>query len=146
MFGQSGHGLFGRARVGRARQQLELMHGAGALAVRGAEAVGAGVAAADDDDVLVLRRDEPIVGDVVALAAAVLQRQILHREVNARELAAGHRQIARARGAAGEHDRIELGAKLVDRHVDADVAAGAEDDAFLAQELRAVDRAGASPA
>ena len=56
MFGQSGHGLLVGARVGRPRQQLELVHRARALAVRRAEAVGAGVAAADDDDVLVLGR------------------------------------------------------------------------------------------
>ena len=52
----------GRPRVGvrplvrRPRQDLELGDGRGALAVRGAEAVGAGVAAADDDDVLAVRR------------------------------------------------------------------------------------------
>ena len=45
-----------RARVGRPRQQLELMDAARALPMRGAEAVGAGVAAADDDHVLARRR------------------------------------------------------------------------------------------
>ena len=56
--------VVGRARVGRPRQQLELTHGERALPVRGAEAVGAGVAAADDDDVLVLRGDEAVVRDM----------------------------------------------------------------------------------
>ena len=55
MFGQSGHGLPAARVVGRPRQQLELVHARRALAVRRAEAVGAGVAAADDDDVLALR-------------------------------------------------------------------------------------------
>ena len=38
----------------------------------------------------------------IAFAAAVLQRQVLHREVDALELAARHRQIARLAGAAGQ--------------------------------------------
>ena len=41
--------------VGRPRHDLELVDRRRALAVRGAEAVGAGVAAADDDDVLARR-------------------------------------------------------------------------------------------
>ena len=45
-----------------------------ALAMRRAEAVGAGVAAADDDHVLVLRGDESRRRHLVAFAAAVLQR------------------------------------------------------------------------
>ena len=58
MFGQSGHGLLAARVVRRLRQQLELMDARRALAVRGAEAVGAGVAAADDDHVLALGADE----------------------------------------------------------------------------------------
>ena len=42
--------------LGRHRHDLELRDRLGALAERGADAVGAGVAAADDDDVLVLGR------------------------------------------------------------------------------------------
>ena len=45
-----------RARVGRPRQDLELVDRRRALAVRGAEAVGAGVAAADDHHVLARAR------------------------------------------------------------------------------------------
>ena len=55
--------------------------------------------------------------------------------MNALQIAARHRQVTRARGAAGQHERIELGAKLVHRHVDADVTAGAKGDAFFAQDL-----------
>ena len=90
------------------------MHAGRALAVGGAEAVGAGVAAADDDDVLARGGDELLVGDLVALAATVLQRQVLHREMDARQLAARHRQVARQRRAASEDDRVESGAELVD--------------------------------
>src|SRR5438128_874215 len=50
------------ADQGRLRQDLELQETAAAVAHRGADAVGAGVAAADHDHVLVLR------GDVLALA------------------------------------------------------------------------------
>ena len=55
MFGQSGHGLSAARSPGGVGQQLELGHRRGALPMRGAEAVGAGVAAADDDHVLALR-------------------------------------------------------------------------------------------
>src|SRR5262249_56682161 len=46
-------GVRGGARVGRARNDLELVHALAALAMHGAQAVGAGVAAADDDHMLV---------------------------------------------------------------------------------------------
>ena len=69
------------------------------LAVRRADAVGAGVAAADHDDVLARRQD--LVRHRVAGDDLVLLRQELHREVDAGELAAGHRQVARLLGAAG---------------------------------------------
>ena len=57
-------------------------------------------------------------------AAAVLLREVVDGEVDARELAAGHRQIARRRRAAAEHDGVEVAAQGVDRHVHADVDAG----------------------
>ena len=79
---------------GGSRQQLELVHRRRALAVRRAEAVGAGVAAAEDDDALARRRGS---GPATRVARddLVLLRQEVHREVDALELAAGHRQVAR---------------------------------------------------
>ncbi len=56
MFGQVGHGVSCGRVVGRPRQQLVLEHLGRALADRGAEAVRAGVAAAEDDDTLARRR------------------------------------------------------------------------------------------
>ena len=57
MFGHCGHGIARRPRSSGGRgQDLELVDRARALAMRGAEAVGAGVAAADDDHALALRR------------------------------------------------------------------------------------------
>ena len=56
--------IVGRARVGRPRQDLELHQALAAVPQRRADAVGAGVAAADDDDVLALGRDVLAVGEV----------------------------------------------------------------------------------
>ena len=105
--------------------------------MHGTEAVGAGVAAADDHDVLAARGDEPVVGDRVALAALVLERQVLHREVDAPERAPRDREIPRPAGAAGEDDRVEVSPDLRDRHVGADVGARPEEDALLLQDLKA---------
>ena len=77
--------------------------------------------------------------DLVTFAAAVLQRQVLHREVDALQLAARHRQIARLPGAAREQHGVVVGAQPLHRHVDADVDAGAEDHAFGLHHRRAGD-------
>ena len=55
MFDHCGQGLSGARLVGRAGDDLELVDALAALAVDGAQAVGAGVAAADDDHALALR-------------------------------------------------------------------------------------------
>src|SRR5439155_850126 len=73
----------------RLGQQLELVHGRRALAVRGAEAVRPRVAAAQDDDLLA--GGEDLVRHGVAGDDFVLERQELHREVDALELPPGHR-------------------------------------------------------
>src|SRR4029077_20803847 len=57
--------------LGRPGQDLELGDGARALTMGGAEAVGPGVAAPDDDHVLVLGRDEIALRHRVALGAVV---------------------------------------------------------------------------
>ena len=106
----------------------------GALAMRRAQAIGAGVAAADDDHMLVLRSDRAATDDPILFATAVLRGQVLHREVDALELAAGHGQIARGRGPAGQHDRVEIATELIDRHLDADVRPGPERHPFLAHQ------------
>jgi hypothetical protein len=88
----------------------------GPLAVGGAEAVGTGVAAADDDDPLAGGRDRGV--DQVALLHPVGARQVLHRLVDAGKLAPG---IGRSRrgGAAGEHDRVGGATQFVRIQVDA---------------------------
>jgi hypothetical protein len=112
------------------------VHRHGVLAVHGAETVGAGVAAADDDDVLAGRRDgRGCVGWVSDPAVAPVQ--VVHREVHAVELAAGHRQVARHARADRQHDRVERPAQLVDGDVAADVDAAAQLDALGEQLLHA---------
>ena len=137
MCGHCGQGFPGCARVGRARQQLELMHGARALSMDGAQAVGARVAAADDHHALAGGRDRLIRRDVVALAAPVLLGQKLHGQVNASELPPGHVQIARGRRSTGEHDRIEFPLQRADRQIGADLDAGTEHDPFLFEDRQA---------
>src|SRR5207247_1110720 len=104
----------------------ELQDTACALPVDGPQAVGAGVAAANDDDVLVRGRDELIVGDLISLTAAILCCQVFHGEMDALQLTAWNGQIARNGGPAGENDGVELAAQLLDRHVHPDVAARAK--------------------
>ena len=61
-------------------------------------------------------------------AGAVVE--IVHREVDAVELAARHRQVAGNARAGRDHDRVVGGAKLVGADVDPDVDAVAELDAL----------------
>ncbi len=109
----------GGAGLGRPRQDLELVHRCGALAVRCAQAVGAGVAAADDDDVLALGGDRRHVE--VALLHPVAPGQEFHRLVDAGVLAARDREVTPRGGAAHEHDGVELLSQLRDGDIDTDV-------------------------
>ncbi len=96
-----------------------------------AEAVGARVAAAQDDHVLVsggdldlgLRR-EP--GD-----PPVLLHEVVHRRVDAAELAARHVEVAALQGADGEYDGVELALELPGSRVLADVGVRPELDPLL---------------
>src|SRR5688572_8237218 len=98
--------------------------------MRGAEAVRARVTAADDDDVLAVRGDELAVRDLITLAAPVLQGEVIHRVVDASEVAPRYRQIARLTRAAGEQHRIVVVTQTTRGHVHADVDAGTEHHAF----------------
>ncbi|MEY9677574.1 hypothetical protein ABIE93_007508 [Bradyrhizobium elkanii] len=79
----------------------------------GTNAVRAGIAAADHDDMLAAGED--VGGAVQRLAgdAAVLLRQEVHREVDAGKLAAGDRQVARGFRAAGQRHRVILLGELL---------------------------------
>ncbi|GAA3068218.1 hypothetical protein GCM10020000_60740 [Streptomyces olivoverticillatus] len=90
----------------------------------GAHTVGAGVAAADDDDVLALGGDR---GDrQVALLHLVGHGQVLHGEVDALELTAGHRQVAGGGGAGGDDDGVVALAQLGRVDIAADLHLGTE--------------------
>src|SRR5262249_3417792 len=121
-----------RALIGRARQDLQLMDGSRPLAVDGAEAVGARIAAAEDHHVLVARRDEVPVRNEVALAAPVLRWEVLHREVDPGELAPPNREIARVACAACQDEGVVLLAQLFRVQVEANVGAGYEPDTLCA--------------
>src|SRR5690606_27180863 len=107
-----------------------LRHRESALPVRGADAVGAGVAAADDDDVPAAGEDGPDIVEWLVADAAVLLGQEIHGEMDAVELAAGDGQVARAFGAAGEGHGVVVGGKGVDGDVAADMHAIVEGDAL----------------
>ena len=104
MLDHCGQGLDGCPAVGRSRHDLELMDALAPLAVDGAEAIGAGVAAADDDDVLVVGRDELGVVDRVAGDPAILAGQEIHGEMDARR-ARGPRSAGRAAGSRRRRGR-----------------------------------------
>src|SRR5262245_2593151 len=78
---------------GRRGHQLDLHHVRGALAMRGTEAVAAGVAAAEDDHALAF--DVEPRGLAFAAHDLVLLGEVVHREDHAVELAAGDDELAR---------------------------------------------------
>ena len=96
----------------------------------GAQAVRAGVAAADDHDPLSSAEMMSRRRDVVAGQPPVLLRQVLDGEVHTAELATRNLEVPRPWRPAAEHDRIELPAQAGDRQIDADLDAGPELDAF----------------
>src|SRR5487761_1913846 len=87
---------------------LELGHRQRALPERGADAVRSGVAAADHHHMLAAGENVGHAAERLARDAAILLRQEVHREVNAGEIAAGNRQVARRLGTAGQRQRVIL--------------------------------------
>ena len=67
-------------------EQLDLHHRGGAFTVRVADTVGAGVAAADHDNVLAGGADPAV--------AALTGVEVVHRKVDAVEIPARNRQVA----------------------------------------------------
>jgi hypothetical protein len=96
-----------------------------------ADAVRSGIAAADHHDMLAVGEDRLVGPDWLAGHAPILLRQEVHREVHAREVAAGNRQVARRLGAAGKRDGVILRVdKVRSAHRYADMGVVVEDDAF----------------
>src|SRR5215210_2781124 len=102
-----------------------------AFAVGVAEAVRARVAAAQDDDLLARGGDLDLRVGREAGDPPVLLHQVVHREMDAAELAARHVEVASLQGADGEDDGVELALELFCGRVLADVGVGAELDALL---------------
>src|SRR5688500_6482115 len=100
------------------------------MTLRVPETVVARVTAADDHYVLVVSGDELCIGDAVTLAPAILERQVFHREVDALQIAAWHRQVAWLSCTARQQDCVEISPQAGNRHVEADVDAAPEDHAF----------------
>src|SRR5207249_661416 len=82
-----GPGIISSALQRRTREDFQLDEAFAAVAHRGADAVGASVAAADDHDVLALGGNEIAVLVAVQQAAGVGGEE-LHREMNAFEVSA----------------------------------------------------------
>ena len=129
---------------GRRGHQLDLRDVRGALAMRGAEAVGAGVAAAEDDDALA--------ADVVLRCGAARRR----RPGSARSGSPSRARRRRARGpgtsrsrgrigADRDHDRVVLGAQLRPRRARADRARRSGARRPRPRAARAGDRSRTSP-
>ena len=100
-----------------------------AVAVRRTEAVRACVPAADDHDALALGGDGLGRNDVARIAF-VLLREVLHREMNALQLAAENRQLAGLLSPHREAHGIILLAQCFAGDVHADVDARLELDTF----------------
>jgi hypothetical protein len=85
---------------------------------------------ADHHDVLAVGEDRLVGPDWLAGHAPILLRQEVHREVHAREVAAGNGQVARRLGAAGKRDGVMRVDKVRSAHRYADMGVVVEDDAF----------------
>ena len=115
--------------LGRARHDFNLHHAARALAQRGADAVRAGVAAADHDHLPSLRVQVRRNFGAVLLRV-IVAAQIIHRLMHAGERPPRAFQIARLFTAEGEHQRVMLLAQGVHRQIAPDFHAGMEGHAL----------------
>ena len=89
------------------RHNLNLSDTLAALSMGGADAVGAGVAATDDQDVLALSSDALIFRELHAGEDAVLLGEELEGKVDAFEVAARGFEVAGGGGAGGKDDGVK---------------------------------------
>ena len=129
MSGHCGHGLPVGTGVRRLRVHVQLLDAGAALTDDVAEAVGSRVATADDHDPRFPGGDLGG-GHALARDAAVLLHEVVHREVDATEVAPGYLDVTGPIGADSEDHRVESLAQLRGRDVDTDVVAGLEGDAL----------------
>ncbi len=112
--GQSGQGVLGARSSGRLREEFELVDRQRFVTMRSAEAIRAGVAAADDHNTLAGGEDTLRIRNTVAFADLVLDGEEVHREVNAFEFASGDFEVTRMFRASGQKDGIEVAAQFVE--------------------------------
>ena len=117
-----------RAIHRRLRQQLILADQLRPLPVSGAQAIRAGIAAAQDNHPLALGGQPVSHFHQLTRVETVLLGKIFHGEVNAVQLPARHRKVAGLSGAAGQADGVEVIEKLVRRKVHSHVDPGLESD------------------
>ena len=122
--------------VRRSRHDLELHEAAAALAHRGADAVGAGIAAADDDHVPVARVDRRGAGPPVEQRLRA-RGEVVHGEVHALETAALDLEVARRGRPRADHGRVEVLQQELRLDVLADVRIAEEPDALAFEQLDA---------
>ena len=84
------------------------------MAIGGANTVGSGVTAPDDDDMPVPGQDLP--RHALARHDPVLRRQEFKCKVDAGKLAPRHREVPRLLGATGQHNRVKVGRELLRTH------------------------------
>ena len=92
----------------------------------GSEAIGAGIAASYNDHALAGRQNFCFRLDGFAQTAAVLLRQVIHREMDSFQLTSGNFEIARPLRSAGQHNRIKFALQILDCNVLANVRTGDE--------------------
>ncbi len=102
----------------------EVRDGQRLLAVRRADAVRAGIAATENNDVLALRGQ--LVDDHIAGTDAVLLYEVLHGEMHPGEVPAGNGEVARLERARRHHHGVVTRPQLVPGDVHPDVHARAE--------------------
>src|SRR5262245_5883352 len=116
--------------LGRLRKNLELRHRDRTLTERGADAVGAGIAAADHHHALPRRKNRFDLALRFARNATVLLRQIGHGEVDAFEIAARDFEVAGMLGTAREQNGVIVVLQRLDGEVEADMNVAVKSDAF----------------
>ncbi|MNV28038.1 hypothetical protein D3C71_1192150 [compost metagenome] len=116
---------------------LQLDHALAAVTQRGAHAVGTGVATADYDDILAGSGQILTVLQVGVKQALRVQRQELHRLIDAGQLTAFNLQIASLGRSAAENDCVITGLQLIRRNVSADFGSGNELNAFRRKQVNA---------
>src|SRR4051812_27551151 len=96
--------------------------------MRGAQAIGARVAASDNHDVLAGRKN--LAGDAIAFANSILLGEKIHGKMDSLQLAPRHGEISSPFGATGEQDRVKFFSQILYRYALADMRIGTELNAF----------------